>query len=97
MRKNFSQAILEMREAVKSHPNNAQCHSQLAEYYLKAGQPTMAKIHVKRALEIDADNELAQKIDKQVNKVNRTKAAQSNAKSSQSKGGLFGLFGGKQK
>lgn len=97
IRKNYSQAILEMREAVQSHPTNAQCHGQLAEYYLIAGQPTMAKIHVKRALEIDANNELAQKIDKQVNKANKAKAAQNNAKSAQSKGGLFGLFGGKQK
>jgi curved DNA-binding protein CbpA len=97
IRRDYSRAILEMREAVKSHPNNAQCHSQLAEYYLKAGQPTMAKIHVKRALEIDAENELAQKMDKQVNQASKAKAAQNNAKSSQSKGGLFGLFGGKQK
>ncbi|HEY9886757.1 MAG TPA: J domain-containing protein, partial [Candidatus Obscuribacterales bacterium] len=48
LKKDYSRAIMEMREVVKAHPTNAQCHSQLAEYYLQAGQATMAKIHLKR-------------------------------------------------
>lgn len=99
LRRDYSRAILEMREAVRAHPQNAQCHSQLAEYYLKAGQPKMAKIHLKRAIDIEPDNELAKQLNAKVNKANNIKTAQSNAKSAQSKskGGLFGLFGGKQK
>ena len=96
-KKDYSRAILEMRDAVRTHPTNVQCHSQLADYYLQAGQPKMAKIHLKRALEIDPENKLAKQLDEKVNKI---KTAQHNsAKGSQqkSKGGLFGLFGGKQK
>lgn len=99
IKKDYSRAILEMREAVRTHATNAQCHSQLAEYYLLAGQPTMAKIHLKRSLEIDPEDELAKQLDAKVNKATKSKASQSSSKSSQqkSKGGLFGLFGGKQK
>jgi curved DNA-binding protein CbpA len=99
LKRDYSRAILEMRDAVRSHPTNAQCHSQLADYYLQAGQPKMAKIHLKRALEIEPENELAKQLDEKVNKVAKAQAAQSSAKSTQakSKGGLFGLFGGKQK
>ena len=98
-KKNYSKAILEMREAVKAHPNNAACHSQLANLYLKVSQATMARIHLKRALEIDPNNALARQLKPEVSKANEGKAVKSNQKSSQSKsrGGLFGLFGGKQK
>lgn len=99
LRKNYPQAILEMREAVKANPNHAQCHSQLSEYYLRSGQVTMAKVHLKRALSIDPENDLAKQLDAKVNKATQKKAAQSSVKETQakSKGGLFGLFGGKQK
>lgn len=99
LRKNYPQAILEMREAVKVNPNHAQCHSQLAEYYLRSGQATMAKVHLKRAMSIDPKNDLAKQLDAKVNKATQKKAAQNSVKETQakSKGGLFGLFGGKQK
>ncbi|MDB9527216.1 DnaJ domain-containing protein [Oscillatoria sp. CS-180] len=99
LKRDYSRAILEMREVVKAHPTNAQCHSQLAEYYLQAGQPTMARIHLERSTAIDPDNALAKELNAKVSKATQAKAAQSNSKSSQSKsrGGLFGLFGGNQK
>ena len=88
-----------MRDAVKSHPTNGQCHSQLAAYYLQGGQPKMAKIHLKRALELDPENQLAQELDAKLSQVSTKKAPSASAKSApaKSKGGLFGLFGGKQK
>lgn len=100
LKKDYSRAILEMRDAVKSHPTNGQCHSQLAAYYLQAGQPKMAKIHVKRSLELDPDNALARELDPKLNQESAKKTtARPTAKSApaKSKGGLFGLFGGKQK
>lgn len=98
-KKDYSRAILEMREAVKAHPNSAPCHSQLASLYLMAGQPTMARIHLKRALDIDPNNSLAKQLEPAVNKANQGKSGKGSAQGGQSKsrGGLFGLFGGKQK
>jgi curved DNA-binding protein CbpA len=101
-RKDYPQAILEMREAVKTHPNSADCHGELANLYLLAGQSTMARIHLKKALEIDPNHSLSKQLEPAINKVSQTKTGQApsqNAanKSTKYKGGLFGLFGGKQK
>ncbi|MBE7382528.1 MAG: DnaJ domain-containing protein [Leptolyngbya sp. SIO1E4] len=98
-KKAYSRAILELREAVKAHPNNAPCHSKLASLYLKAGQPTMARIHLKRALDIDPEDSLAKQLEPKINKANQGKTGKGGQRGSQSKsrGGLFGLFGGKQK
>lgn len=97
--KNYSRAILEMREAIKTHPTNARCHGNLADYYLQVGQATMARIHLKRALEIDPENALAKQLSGKVDKATQAKASKSTAKNTQqkSRGGLFGLFGGNQK
>ncbi|WP_008318874.1 J domain-containing protein [Leptolyngbya sp. PCC 6406] len=89
----FSRGILEMREAIQSHPNNAECHSYLANLYLKAGQTTMARIHIKRALEINPNDNLAKLLEPRVGKSTAKSAEGDKAKG----GGLFGLFGGKRK
>lgn len=95
---NYSLAIKELREALSSNPNNAACHSQLADIYLKAKQPTMAKVHVKRALEIDPKDKAALEIEKQLGKSTQASGGKGSAsKGDNSKGGLFGLFGGKKK
>ncbi|MDJ0702147.1 MAG: DnaJ domain-containing protein [Leptolyngbyaceae cyanobacterium MO_188.B28] len=98
-KKNYPRAILELREALQSHPKNAACHSQLASVYLKAGQATMAKIHCNKALDLNPNDQLAsmlkQRLEKSGQKGSSKKAGGS--KDSQSKGGLFGLFGGKKK
>lgn len=58
----YGRAVLEMREALKTYPNSAKCHSYLASLYLKAGQATMAKVHAKRALDLAPEDEVAQAI-----------------------------------
>ena len=104
--KDYSRAILELREAVKTYPSSGPCHSYLAALYLKAGQGTMARIHAKRALEISPTDERALAVQARVDKANagstagtakagNSKAA--NPKSSDRGGGFFGLFGGKKK
>jgi tetratricopeptide (TPR) repeat protein len=100
----YSRAILELREAVKSYPNDGQCHSYLGALYLKAGQPTMARIHAKRALEINPADERAKVVQARVDKAaaGGAGAKAANPKTPGSKppekgGGLFGLFGGKKK
>ncbi len=101
--KDPGRAILELREALKTYPKSAPCHSYLASLYLKAGQTTMAKIHAKKALDINPNDEQAKAIQAHINR-----GAGSSAKSSETagskkgdgggkSGGFFGLFGGKKK
>lgn len=95
LRRDFSRAILELREAVKSFPTNADCHSHLANAYLKGGQSTMAKIHSKKALDLDPENQLGAMVQKSLER--KAGGSQAASKVEKSKGGLFGLFGGKKK
>ncbi|WP_052051053.1 J domain-containing protein [Leptolyngbya sp. KIOST-1] len=109
LNKDYSRAILELREAVKVYPNDVNCHSYLSALYLKAGQGTMARIHAKRALEIDPNDERAKTVQARVDRSAGAASggAKTNAKASSAKpankgasdkgGGFFGLFGGKKK
>ncbi|HEY9764300.1 MAG TPA: DnaJ domain-containing protein [Trichocoleus sp.] len=100
-KQDYAKAIMELREALRTYPNSAACHSQLANVYLKAGQSTMARIHANRALEINAGDEIAQRIQKQLEKSSPAAKPQeskgSDQSSKSSRGGLFGFFGGKKK
>lgn len=94
----YAQAILELRDALQAYPKSAICHRQLAGVYLKAGQPTMAKVHAKRALAIKPDDEIAQAIQKRLSKENgQTSRDNKTSQAGKSRSGLFGLFGGKKK
>ncbi|MGG6242337.1 J domain-containing protein [Nodosilinea sp. AN01ver1] len=107
--KDYSRAILELREALKTYPNDVTCHSYLSSLYLKAGQGTMARIHAKRALEIDANDERAKAVQARVDRASGTATSGSNTASAKANpksadkgtsdkgGGFFGLFGGKKK
>lgn len=64
---NFSRAIVELREAVKAHPQNAQCHAELGRLYMRSKQLKLASIHTKRALEIAPDNQTAADVKKKLN------------------------------
>jgi len=95
-KKDYARAILELREALQAHPTDAACHSHLASIYLKAGQPTMARVHVKRALDLNANDAVAQSVQQALVRAGHQSSSsksQSNQKK-QSRGGLFGLFGG---
>lgn len=96
----YSKAIMELREALRTYPDNADCHSQLANVYLKAGQSTMARIHATRALELNAGDEVAQGVQKQLEKsapAAKTRGGTGSDQSGKSsRGGLFGFFGGKK-
>jgi curved DNA-binding protein CbpA len=94
-RKQFSQAILELRDAEKIEPNNSACYSLQGLAYLKQQQITMAKIQVKKALQLNATDPIALECQQALERLN----PKAKADSKQSKGGgLFGgLFGGKKK
>lgn len=101
----FPRAIQELREAIQMNPTHAkipECHARLANIYFKTKQPTMAKIHARKSLELDSKNELARTILNRVDptsngKSGKTQTDKGKAPADKSKGGLFGLFGGKKK
>jgi curved DNA-binding protein CbpA len=102
--KDYGRAILELREALKTYPNSGVCHSYLASIYLKSGQATMAKIHAKRALEINPSDDNAKAVQARVQRSTGTSTKPADADKGGSKtntggkgGGFFGLFGGKKK
>ncbi|NJL48274.1 MAG: J domain-containing protein [Leptolyngbyaceae cyanobacterium SM2_5_2] len=97
--RDYSRAVLEMREALKTYPNSAKCHSYLASLYLKTNQVTMARVHAKRALDIQPQDEVAQAIQARLDK--RPPSANPSSRAAKGSepgsGGFFGLFGGKKK
>jgi curved DNA-binding protein CbpA len=105
---NYAQAILELRDALKVEPNNSSCHALMGVIYLRQNKLPMAKIHLNKALEMDANNAMAKEGKQRLEQMQAgsgksgTSAAQkANPKidksGGQSGGGLFGLFGGKKK
>ncbi|MFK8185015.1 MAG: DnaJ domain-containing protein [Phormidesmis sp.] len=108
-KRDYSRAILELREAIAAHPQSALCHGYLAKLYLKTGQATMAKIHAKSALSFDINNEMANEVQAKLEANANPAAAKSKAQGTDKaagkqaskqgkKGGglLSGLFGGKK-
>lgn len=99
----YSRGILEVREAITSHPKSAPCHAYLAHLYLKAGQATLAKIHAKQALTFDPENQTAQAVQSKLmgqgRKQTAAKKGQANAAegSAQKKAANGQKAGGKKK
>lgn len=50
---NFAQAIQELREGLQMDQTSSSCHGLLGLAFLKQNQPTMAKVHVNRALQLN--------------------------------------------
>jgi curved DNA-binding protein CbpA len=99
---NYTQATMELRDALKIEPNNSRCHSLMGTVYLRQNQPTMAKIHFNKALELNPDDEAAKEGRQKLEQATKT-TSQTTAKPakkddrSQSSGGLFGGLFGKKK
>ncbi|WP_375512722.1 tetratricopeptide repeat protein [uncultured Nostoc sp.] len=104
----FTQAKVELQEALKLEPKNSRCHSLIAMVYLKQNQLKMAKIHFDNALKLDPNDEKAlqwkPKIDKALGQQSSDHKVTSSANNGDKQpdksgsGGLFGgLFGGKKK
>ncbi|MGB3534137.1 MAG: DnaJ domain-containing protein [Microcoleaceae cyanobacterium] len=94
--RNYAQAVLELKDAIKREPTNSRCHGLLGLVYLKQNQPKLATPHIKRALQLDPKQPSALEAKKLLDKVATTAAK---SKSQQKSGGGFlgGLFGGKKK
>jgi tetratricopeptide (TPR) repeat protein len=94
--RNYAQAILELKDAVKREPTNSRCHGLLGLVYLKQNQPKLATPHIKRALQLDPKQPQALEAKKLFDQVTATTVK--NKSKQKSSGGLFGgLFGGKKK
>lgn len=93
--RNWVKASVELREAIKTDPNNVRAHSLLGISYLRQEQMTMAKIHIKKALQLDPRYPDAIKAKQELDKLSA--ASQKAAKTaSKSNNNLFGGFFGKK-
>jgi curved DNA-binding protein CbpA len=92
----YNPAIGELREILKLDPKHSQAHCLLGMAYLKNNMLTMAKVHIKTAVELDPQNPqiimAKRELDKQT-----LSDTQKSAKKDSKGGFLGGLFGGKKK
>lgn len=96
---NLSQALQELKDALKIEPKNSRCHGLLGMVYLKQNQPTMAKVHINNALQLNPSEKVALDAKKILEKPPAKPGAKGATKSGKqeppSAGGFFGgLFGG---
>jgi len=107
-KQNYTAAIKELRDGLQVDPLNGATHCRLGVVYMKANQATMAKIHFRKALEINPQDMTAQQAMQRLDPSGQSAAsgaqkspakdAKTPPKSGKSEGGgLFGLFGGKKK
>ena len=95
-KRDYSRAILELREAIAAHPQSAPCHGYLASLYLKSGQATLARIHAKQALAFDDQEDTAKKVQAQLEAKGAKKPAAKAASAKKGSGLLSGLFSRKR-
>lgn len=103
---NFSKAVLELRDAIKLEPTNSDYHSLIGWAYLQQRQISMARVHLKKSLELNPENEEALKGFKVIEKLTgkstaktattKQKSPSNSAKKSKGNGIFSGLFGGKK-
>lgn len=101
----FTQARVELQDALKLEPNNSRTHSLIGLVYLKQNQTTMAKVHINKALQLDPTDAIATKIKQQLdssavsaaNSTTQTKTTNQQSSAPKSGGMFGGLFGGKKK
>lgn len=102
----YTQAISELKYALKLDPNHSTCHALMGKAYLEQQQLTMAKVHINKAYKANDRDPIAIELKKQLDKLgaNRsgttkpssTPSDKSETKSSNSS--IFGsLFGTKKK
>jgi predicted ATP-dependent protease len=93
-RKNWVQAVQELRGVMAVDPTNPHAHALLGLVYLRQQQMTMAKLSINKAVQLAPKDERVIKAKQEFDRA----ASHSGAKASASKPreGLFGLFGGKK-
>lgn len=101
---NVSQAVLELRDALKIDPNNGICHSLMGLAYLKQNQISMARVHINKAWQLNPKDPTVIKSRQELDKFTQTDskikdtASHKNTSQQSGSGGILGgLFGGKKK
>jgi curved DNA-binding protein CbpA len=106
-KKDFAQAVVELKDALRIDPNTVVGHALMGKAYLQQNQLTMAKVHINKAyranpkdpLVIECKKELdklTQKEDRKSNKAQTSNKSKEDNKSSNS-GFFSGIFGAKKK
>jgi curved DNA-binding protein CbpA len=94
-KKNWTNAIQELREIISTEPSNARAHASLGLAYLYQQQTTMAKISINKALQLDPKHpqviQAKQEFDRAAN-INQTAANGKAAPKKSSDGKMFGGF-----
>ncbi|MEM1310775.1 MAG: tetratricopeptide repeat protein, partial [Cyanobacteria bacterium P01_H01_bin.153] len=102
--KSYSEAVQELRDAVRIEPNNSNYHTMLGQAYLMQKMVGMAKVHIRQALKLDSQNAVARKYAKQLEiempspatTTKNTATKNINVNGQIKKGGLFSFLGSKR-
>ena len=73
-----AQAIVDLRDALKLEPSNSTCHAYISLAYLKQSQIPMARVHLKKARELNPKDPKVKEVQEELAKVepkNKKKAA----------------------
>lgn len=77
---NFSQAVSELREALKIDPKNSTCHALIGQAYLRQNQLTMAQIHIKKAYQENPQDPVVVEIKQELDKLSKTTTSTNTSK-----------------
>jgi tetratricopeptide (TPR) repeat protein len=94
-RKNWVEAVQELRNVISTDPANPRAHALLGLVYLRQQQMTMAKLSINKAVQLaprDAQViQAKQEFDRASNSTSSAKTA-----TTKTREGIFGMFGGKK-
>jgi tetratricopeptide (TPR) repeat protein len=94
--KNWAKAGLELREATAIEPNSARAHALMGLVYLHQQQATMAKISMKKAIQIDPKDPHVQRAKQEFDRVSHpTPTPTGKIPLKKPSEGIFGFFKGK--
>jgi tetratricopeptide (TPR) repeat protein len=104
----YTQAIAELKYALKLDPHHATSHALMGKAYLEQRQITMAKVHINKAFDANDRDPMIIELKKQLDKLDPNRSKQETAKSTKpandksaaksTNSGIFGgLFGPKKK
>jgi curved DNA-binding protein CbpA len=94
-RSDYVRAIRELRDGLAIDTRHAPSHSMLGMAYFNQKQPTMARIHFDKALEINPDDEQAQVGKRSIERLNAANTVDQSKSKKPGGGFLGGLFGRK--
>jgi tetratricopeptide (TPR) repeat protein len=94
-RKNWVQAIQELRDVMTIEPTNPHAHALMGLVYLRQQQMTMAKLSIDKAVKLAPKDDRVIKAKQEFDRASNP-AASAKTGSTKPREGLFGLFGGKK-